>query len=380
MNTLDDPLKVVSGLEPAALNSLAEDGYRRNRHDDLAMMAAEGHSPATDGSHRARAAQRWMFAKPRWSLAAVGLAAAAAAAVAVAALPAGHPAPVGGHPPAASPSAVTASGFLLTSAEEAARSSEAAGTYWYVKERHYDGTAAAKVGKSVGESKNKKGSYKDFGAMYASTEESWTGQRRARTIVNEDPVFTFASEADKARWESAGRPPLMTAAGPGVTKPVTSDYTMTFRWGVGSGQLTLAEVRKLPTTAAKLHKVFLLMWNREPDKAGAVGLKNPTFTQYLVAWAAQLLDGPARVGTKAALYRLLAEQPGINLVRDLTDPLGRTGVGIGDGAGDYLIIDPGSAQLIDYVAHPVQPDSTVRGVGVSEYIASGWTNHLGVAP
>lgn len=374
---LDDPLKVVSRLEPPALNSLAEDGYQRNRHNDLTMMAAEGPSPATDGSHRARAAQRWLLAKPRRSLAAVGLTVAAAAAITVAALPAGHPAPVGGHQPTASPSAATASGFLLTSAEVAARSPEAAGTYWYVKERHY-GTPAAKVGKSVG--KSKKGSYQDFGAMYASTEESWTGQRRARTIVNEDTVFTFASKADKARWESAGRPPLVSADAPGATGPVTSDYTMTFHWGVGSSQLTLAGVRKLPTTAAKLHQVFLRMWNREPDKAGAVGLANPTFSQYLVAWAAQLLDGPARPGTKAALYRLLAEQPGINLVRGLTDPMGRTGVGIGDGAGDSLVIDPGSARLIDYVAHPVQPDSTIQGVGVSEYIASGWTNQLGVAP
>src|SRR5438270_2972538 len=149
----------------------------------------------------------------------------------------------------------------------------------------------------------------------------------------------------------------------GITKPVTSDYTMTFRWGVGS-QLTLAEMQKLPATATALGKVFHRMWNREPDKAAAVGLTNPTFTQYLVEWAEQLLNGPARADTKAAFYRLLAEQPGINLVTGVTDPMDRTGVAVGDGGGDYLVIDPGSARLIDYVPGPVRPDSTIQGLAV----------------
>ena len=378
MNQVTDPLKVISSIRPAMLDSMAEDGYRRKRQADLAAIAADGRSRGTRIAGQRRAVRRPL------TLAVSGLAVAAAAAVAVAtALPAGHPSPVSRGTTAAGGNTagpVSAREFLLTSAVVAARSAEATGTYWYVKQRYY-GPAEARVGKPTKLSKPQKPAEADFGAMYASTEESWTGQARARTIVNEDLVITFASAAGKARWEAAGRPPLMTAAGWGVTTPVTSDYTMTLHWGVGSGQLSLADVEKLPTTAAGLGKVLRFMWNREADKAGAVGIANPTYTDYLVAWAGSLLDGPASVGTKAALYQLLAEQPGIGMVKGVTDLMGRTGVAVGDGAGDFLVIDPDSAQLIDYVAAGhVKDNSVLPKIGTTVYISAGWTGQLGVTP
>jgi hypothetical protein len=133
---------------------------------------------------------------------------------------------------------------------------------------------------------------------------------------------------------------LSTAAGAGVTAPVTSNYSMTLHWGVGGNQLTMTGMRKLPASAAALSRVLLRMWKGEPDKAGAVGFPDPTYTQYLMAWAEQLLTGPAQPGTKAAIFRLLAGQPGINLVKGVTDPLNRTAVAVGDGGGDYLVMTP----------------------------------------
>jgi hypothetical protein len=366
MNKLTDPMKVVSGLEPAMLGRLADDGYRRNRHDDLAKMAAAEHLYGT------RTAVRRRSAKPRWAMAGGGLVVGAVAAVAVAAtIPAGHPMTARHHPAATG----SARSFLLTSAVVAARSASATGTYWYAGQRDYEPAVASPVSRVKQDSK-----VISYGAMFAATEESWTGQARARTIVNEDLTITFATAVGKARWEAAGKPPLSTAAGAGVTAPVTSNYSMTLHWGVGGNQLTMTGMRKLPASAAALGRVLLRMWKGEPDKVGAVGFPDPTYTQYLMAWAEQLLTGPAQPGTKAAIFRLLAGQPGINLVKGVTDPLNRTGVAVGDGGGDYLVIDPGTAQPLAYVSHPVKEDSVIRGSGVEVYIAAGWTGQLGARP
>jgi hypothetical protein len=376
MNKLTDPLKIVADLEPAVLSRLAQDGYERHRHDDLAMVAVEGDR---SGGPRVR---RMPAHRTRLTVLAGGVVAVgAAAAVAVAfALPATHPSPATGGSAAGgtATAGLTARTFLLTSAIAAARTPAASGTYWYVKERDYEPTSAM-LGSGAKKKPATAGKDQSFGASFASTEESWTGQSRARTIVNEGLVFTFASASDKARWEAAGKPPLSTAAG-SRTDPVTSNYTMTFHWGVGQAQLSLAQVRQLPTTAGLLDKALLRMWMVEPDKAGAVGLPHPTFGQYLVQWAASLLPGPATPGTKAALYGLLAKQPGLSMVKGVTDPQNRAGIAVGDGGGDYLVIQPGTGALLAYVSHPVKANSAITGDGIEVYQASGWTNQLGVAP
>jgi hypothetical protein len=37
----------------------------------------------------------------------------------------------------------------------------------------------------------------------------------------------------------------------------------------------------------------------------------------------------------------------------VTDPLGRVGAAIGDGEGDYMIIDPATAMVLDQTTYPV---------------------------
>jgi hypothetical protein len=139
-------------------------------------------------------------------------------------------------------------------------------------------------------------------------------------------------------------------------------------------------MQQLPVTAPALGRLLQKMWNGQPDKAAAVGLPHPTFGQYLVGWADMLLTGPARPGTRAAIYQLLAGQHGIMVVDKVTDPLGRAGNAIGDGAGDYLLIDPATAQLLAYTTIPVHPHTRIASTGSIEvYEVIGWTSQLGVA-
>jgi hypothetical protein len=278
--------------------------------------------------------------------------------------------------------------FLLSSAAVISRAPATTGTYWYVKERDFEPTQARpKVGNS-GTAIQKKGPKRvlpadkseDFSAYYMATEESWTGQSRTRTIVNEDLTFGFASAAGEARWAAAGKPALSNPGGGfGHTGTRTSDYKMTFYFGYGSHRLSLDRVRKLPGTQSALAATLRQMWNTEPDKQGAVGPANPTFSQYVFTWAGALLGGPASQSTKAALYRILAAQPGIQVVPQVTDPLGRIGVAVGDGTGSYLLIDPRAGQLLATTTSPVHANGTISATagGTEAIIAEGWTDTLG---
>jgi hypothetical protein len=383
MNRTDDPLKLVADLRPAMLDQLADDAYIRNRGRDLARAAGEdpGRSRLARGPRRPTSGRRWQ----RGSLAAGAVAVTAAAAIAVVAALAGAPAvrrqqaPGRGTEPG---TASSARSFLLASAVRAASAPALTGTYWYTKERDIEPTMPlARAGKRAPE---KIPHALLPGITYAATQESWYGQDTGRTIVDEDVTFGFASAAVKARWRAMGEPPLATADGT-RTRPSTSNYAMTFRYGPGAG-LTMAGIERLPATRAGLGATLRRMWDSIPDRAAVVGLPRPTFADYVFAWASSLLTGPASPGTRAAAYRLLAQQPGITIIASVTDPLGRRGVAIADGQGyggrDYMIIDPRTAQELAYTTQPVRANSalsTAQG-GVETYEAMGWTNKLGARP
>jgi len=363
MNTSKDPLDVMHDLKPALMDQLAEDGYARHRHEDLARAAAEGYargrvSVGHRGRSSARPGQRWRV------LLTGGLAATAAAAVAAVMIMNGTPSPTTGGPHASSGVTLDARTFLLASANTASQASAATGAYWYTKERDFEPTATVKKQR--------------FGAAYAETEESWAGADQVRTIVNEGVTFSFASSANAAKWKAAGSPPLATASGIS-TQPRASTYKIATHWGVGDVQLTIPGIRNLPTTAARLGALLRKDWNNQPDKATAVGLENPTYGQYLVQWADVLLSGPAQPGTRSAIYELLAEQPGVELIKGVTDPLSRVGTAVTDGAGDYLVINPSTAQLLAFTTYPLKPFTKIpaNAGGTEAIVSMGWTNQLG---
>jgi hypothetical protein len=58
-----------------------------------------------------------------------------------------------------------------------------------------------------------------------------------------------------------------------------------------------------------------------------------------------------------ALYQVLATLPGIHLVKDLSDPLGRTAVAVTDANIDVLLINSQTGQLLATTTGPVLPGS-----------------------
>jgi hypothetical protein len=402
MNLMEDPLTVVSDLRPAGIERLAEDTYARRRAGDLARALGEpapARLPAASGlpasagrlvpagGLRSRVlASRAIGPRVLVVAGAALTAAAVAAAVLIASPVHGHPAQGPAQSSGAPVGTVPAGGanstqaVLLTAAHVAAAQPAGAGAYWYVKERDFEPTTPGYAGKGR-PAKGVKVA-REYGASFAATEESWTGASRTRTIVDENLVFGFASAAGKKRWEAAGSPKLAGQAGIGRTGPVASDYPFGgYSYNIGAIKVSLAKAGKLPTTPGKLELLLHRAWKglTPQQRAATVGVANPSYAQYLFQVAGALLTGPVTPGTRSAVYGLLAKESGLTVATNVTDPLGRTGTAIGDGTGDFLIISPATAQVLDLTTYPVRTGSTISGKldGTEAYLSMGWTDRLG---
>jgi hypothetical protein len=88
---------------------------------------------------------------------------------------------------------------------------------------------------------------------------------------------------------------------------------------------SLAQLRRLPTSPARLRAFFLA----HPDGSQDARQPGQTRVEWLVTAAVYLLESepvPARV--RAAAFRMLSGLPGIRNAGPVTDPLGRRGTGI----------------------------------------------------
>lgn len=386
MNVMEDPMMVVSDLQPAGFDRLAEDAYARRRGDDLARVLGEPAAGTRDDRRLTPDGRRTPAGAPGARVlktrvlvtAGAGLAAAAVSAAVLIAAPTAH-----GHAAVAGAGgADSGPAILLTAAHVAAARPAATGTYWYVKERDFEPTAPRFAGKTRPKGKSS-GKDPGYGASFAATEESWTGASRTRTIVNENLVFSFASAAGQKQWQAAGSPKLGNPSGKfGLTGPVTGNYAFGgYSYNIGEIKVSLATAAKLPTTPGKLGALLLKAWNKlsEQQRAATVGAAKPTYAQYLFQVAGALLTGPVTPGTRAAVYGLLAKQAGLAVAAKVTDPLGRVGAAIGDGDGDFLIISPATAEVLDLTTYPVRPGVTITGklAGTEAYLSMGWTDSLG---
>lgn len=369
----EDPLRVVTDLHPADHSRLANEAYARNRAVDLARALGEPGSAAPHGGLRVLTGAR------RGRVLAstvVSLVAASVVAAVVIAVPSHTHSTLGASGGATVVNGASGSQeVLLAAARTAATGPAATGTYWYVKERDFEPTASRKPTKPI---------LKDlgFGASYAATEESWTGARQTRTIVNENLTFNFASKAGEAKWKAAGEPPLANPSGKsGLTGPVTSNYGFGgYSYNIGAIKVSLATAQKLPTTVGKLNALLHGQWKSmsPAQRQASVGLNQPTYGEYVFQVADALLTGPVTPGTEAAVYGLLANQPGLTAPEKVTDPLGRVGTAIGNSNVGYLVIDPATADVLDLTSDPVRPGATIPATqfGTESYLALNWTNQL----
>ncbi|WP_433474690.1 CU044_5270 family protein [Spirillospora sp. CA-142024] len=171
--------------------------------------------------------------------------------------------------------------------------------------------------------------------------ETWIGPdgkgRSSHVELADVPV----TAQDKRKWEAAGSPKMVPVPDPeGAVGTVFLDMSA---YGEGGRNwmpsddryygMTPAQIAELPTRPEELEKVLLGLkghWHavsRDGEKAEPIrALRGQERMRALTDVAGTLLStAPAPPAVRAAVYRMLAAQPGIRAEGPTTDPLGRTG-------------------------------------------------------
>ncbi|SDK47314.1 hypothetical protein [Nonomuraea jiangxiensis] len=380
--------RLFAELRPGELDDLAEDGYRRRRSADLARAFATPRAP-----RRSRRPYLLMAGT------AVGTAVTALAAVAVVVIT-GEPAQAPARPPAAA-LPVDARSFLLAAASTALREPAATGRYWYVRERRYmrvqfaPGVYAPRVKALVDAQKRTEEQLKGdperlaaaqeefrrkvaelnraelpYRAFAANTRETWRPMRAgevARTVRNQDVEVTFGSPQDEAAWRADGAPELADRE-----RETQDDAVERAPW-MDNPSLNLRNVADLPTGVEELRRRLDDLWRQSPKVSGA------DRAGYLWQTGIDLMTAPLKPGTRAALFRVLADQPVMKLEGRVSDPLGRTGVALSAPTQHKfrvrLVVDESTAELLQYELG--SDDEVGLRVTLEDM---GWTDSLGDRP
>lgn len=175
--------------------------------------------------------------------------------------------------------------------------------------------------------------------------ESWIGPDGFGRILNTPGTVTFPTERDRAAWLASGAPSLEWVVDGG------SEFD-----GFGSGELTFADYAHLPTDPEQL---LDLIEGRE-----LVGGPAGDWETFVII-GDLLRETYATPKVRAALYQVVAELPGVELVGHVVDPSGRPGMAVAytnpssDARSRYeLILDPATAELLSE-GEVLVADSTV---------------------
>ncbi|MFI0448094.1 CU044_5270 family protein [Actinomadura sp. 6N118] len=300
------------------------------------------------------------FSMPRWSIAAPALAAGAVAAVTAIAV--GMSSGTTPRAPDASRSAVPMSArtVLLSAASKVERTPLTQGKYWHMvsQERH-----TMTLGKGEFDTSRQSGWW-DAGPG----REAWSAERSLGSRY-----LGPAPEGGPRTIQNGGKPQpeRTTDSGPTGWTKVKVPGGHAFRlqeWG----SLTPPDVRRLPEDPQTL-KAFLTRTLKRLEKAEG-GSIDPA--EWLFGNAQKIGITPASPKALGATYRLLATDPGLRVVGQVTDPLGRKGTAIarpvvkGGQHEEWLVIDPATGRVLAH--QDVRKPATVTGYRA--IVSYGWTN------
>ncbi|MFD0662153.1 hypothetical protein [Thermocatellispora tengchongensis] len=241
--------------------------------------------------------------------------------------------------------------FLLAGAERAAGEERAEGAFWYSRVRTFKPQPS--------------------GEVVVSSEEVWydgeTGRGRITTGLDAEIILPGESGG-------AGK-----AKGTPKPEPETRDFDMRLLTAIGGERLSQDDIRRLPDDVAGLRRWL--------DAHRAEGESE---TGFVFAMTRFVLSQPTTPATRAAMLRILADQPGLKLERGITDPLGRPGAAVTSPDGEHrLIVDESGARLLAEEYHG--PDRADKRDGRSVHVgarkgektvyeSSGWTEKIGDRP
>jgi hypothetical protein len=218
---------------------------------------------------------------------------------------------------------------LLTAALAAEAQPITTGRWWHTERRH-----AATVVFEAGDD------HSAFSFVMEGTIANWSPARGKQAWEGATkPFFRFPTPQDEVSWRRAGEPAKPGPSGgkrPGFVQRHRDPRALEQRpvpqhriggpafWVLGRTALTVGDVRRLPTTPAALQRKLLSM--RVPEPGG-----HDTAAKARWLWAETpnlLAEWPLTPQTRAAVYRMLADLPGVRSIGRVTDPLGRPGVAV----------------------------------------------------
>ena len=228
------------------------------------------------------------------------------------------------------PTDASAAQLLRRAAEVADRGPDVAlraGEYWYTRSESTSMTTF--------------GDQHPFAVLLQIRRESWIG-RDGGGYVRQQTVGEprFVGAGGRAAWVAAGQPPL----GADMDAPiVTGEGTETSKsYPFGSDGLTYAELLALPTDTDAL---YARVRKAAHDNHNSAGDAHEMFTIV----GDLLREAPTPAALRAALYRVAARVPGVELLGKVHDAIGRPGVAVALGEPherSELVFDPKTAELL----------------------------------
>ncbi len=183
---------------------------------------------------------------------------------------------------------------------------------------------------------------------------AWSAAGSPATWHSGEPAYRSDGSLAGYPLDWYGRLAATTAASsPGATWQV-SDGTVGYVEGDEPG-LNATQFRQMPTAPslleAELRHYALLTWCASHPSNGCA-----TVDQLIWAEALALLQDPVSAQVRSATFQVMAALPGVRLLSEMTDPLGRRGYAIAPGSqephyGSYdpttiIVIDPRTGSLL----------------------------------
>ncbi|WP_141579387.1 CU044_5270 family protein [Actinomadura sp. WMMA1423] len=276
--------------------------------------------------------------------------------------------------PAASP--VSARTVLLAAATKAEGAPAGHGRYW---------SAVTREGGQMIMGDREYYSVREIGLWDAGPgRHAWVGGRRV-SLRDLGPAPAGGPVVSPGPGASVRPSPHRTAAD-GATPWTRSKVKggEAFRLADWEGA-TAPDVRGLPADPQSLRRFLDRALDQVPGRVDSA--------EWLMSNAQKIGAAPVRPGVRAAMYRLLADSPGIRTLGSVTDPLGRRGDGVArqvraDDAvvEERLIIDPASGRLLAQESVLVKPGRLSRGAepgtvfSYSALVSYGWTDKAPAYP
>ena len=376
-------LEALSRARPDALDPTRLAGSTRQREDLAELMAAQP----------ARATARPTAGRRRLLVPLVGL--AAAVAVGVGAVGVG----IGQHRGTQTTQSAGPDGHLvLLSMADSVRNQATQGDYWQFETQDQYLSIAPAAGSAAGQ---------PF-VIADVSETDWSigvkpGEQSQRVSGLNAKRGPWTPQ-DIRRWQSAGSPATVEID-PGVSKGsgklemavgAGRPYVDHTDYGdaivaLGSKNVNYAYLQQLPGNLNEL----AMMLNKMYQEDG--GTRNTDQPDWMFNQVGNLITFPVSGAVRAAAYRVLAALPGISSLGTVTDPLGRTGVGVAlppQQMGDLgqeqqqLIVDPATSTILSQQTVLVAPSRFAASAGmrpgtVIDYQATthiGWTDQQADGP